>query len=478
MPPPKPIACAMPAIGPRLPEPMAFIMSAMFRCIFSSLLTSWTSRPAPAAMRFLRLALRMSGFLRSCRVIESITATWRLMILSSMPAVGDLVLHLGDAGHHAHQAADAAHIRHLQQLLAHVGEVELALAHPLGGACGLFGVDIRRGSLDQRHHVAHAEDAAGNAARVKIFQRVGLFAGADQLDRLAGHRAHRQRGAAAAVAVHPRQHDAGEANALIERAREVDRVLAGQRIRDQQHFMRIGGGFDFRGLAHHLFVERGAAGGIEQHHVVAAELACFQRAARDLRRLLAGHDRQRRNVEIAPQHGQLLHRRRAVDVERGHQHLALVALGHAAGEFRGGGGFAGALKSDHHDRDRRHRIEIDGLAVGTERGDQFVMDDLDHHLAGRDRLDDGGADRLLADAIGEASDNVERDVGFQQRAAHLAHRGVDIGFRQRTAARQPIEYPTKLFRQIVEQCRCPVAALAGAALRSVPSSSPPVEGWR
>ena len=86
MPPPKPIACAMPASGPRLPEPMAFIMSAMFRCILSSLLTCSTLWPAPAAMRFLRLALSRSGLLRSSRVIESITATWRFRILSSMPA--------------------------------------------------------------------------------------------------------------------------------------------------------------------------------------------------------------------------------------------------------------------------------------------------------------------------------------------------------------------------------------------------------
>ena len=91
-----------------------------------------------------------------------------------------------------------------------------------------------------------------------------------------------------------------------------------------------------------------------------------------------------------------------------------------------------------------------------EGGDQLVMDDLDHHLAGSDRLDDGGTDRLFADAIGKASDDVERDVGFEQRAAHLAHRGVDIGLRERTAPRQPIENATKLFRQIVEQCRCPL----------------------
>jgi len=83
------------------------------------------------------------------------------------PGIGDLVFHLGDAGHHAHQPADAAHIRHLRQLLAHVGEVELALAHPLGGTRGLFRVDMSGGLFDQRHHVAHAEDPPRDAARMK-----------------------------------------------------------------------------------------------------------------------------------------------------------------------------------------------------------------------------------------------------------------------------------------------------------------------
>ena len=244
-------------------------------------------------------------------------------------------------------------------------------------------------------------------------------------------------------------------DALIERAREIDGVLAGQRVGDQQHLMRIGGRFDRGCLRHHLFIERGAAGGVEQHHVIAAELAGFERAARDLRRLLARDDRQGRNIEIAAEHRELLHRRRAIDVERGHQHLALVALDHAARELRGGGGFAGALQADHHDRNRRHRVEVDGLPFRAERGDQLVMDDLHHHLAGRDRLDDSRADRLLAHALGETAHHVERHVGLEQRAAHLAHRGVDVGLRQRAAACQPIENATKLFRQIVEQGRAP-----------------------
>ena len=143
------------------------------------------------------------------------------------------------------------------------------------------------GLLDQRDDVAHAEDAVGDARGMEVLQRVHLLAGAHQLDRLAGDRAHRQRGAAAAVAVDAGQHDAGEADALVEGAREIDRVLAGERVGDQQHFMRIGGALDLGGFRHHRFVERGAAGGVEQHHVVAAEPAGLQRALRNLRRRLA-----------------------------------------------------------------------------------------------------------------------------------------------------------------------------------------------
>src|SRR5439155_19144077 len=73
--PPRPSMLAMAAIGPRLrPPPIAFITSAMLRCILSIRLMSSTLVPEPAAMRFLRLALRMSGFLRSFAVIESMIA--------------------------------------------------------------------------------------------------------------------------------------------------------------------------------------------------------------------------------------------------------------------------------------------------------------------------------------------------------------------------------------------------------------------
>ena len=54
---------------------IAFIMSAMVRCILSIRLMSSTLVPEPAAMRFLRLALRTSGLRRSFGVIDWMIAT-------------------------------------------------------------------------------------------------------------------------------------------------------------------------------------------------------------------------------------------------------------------------------------------------------------------------------------------------------------------------------------------------------------------
>ena len=79
-----PIACLSMLRPPFLPS--FFIMSAIWRCIFSSLLRSETSCPAPAAMRFLRLACRIWGLARSFFVIDWMSAIWRLIALSSKPA--------------------------------------------------------------------------------------------------------------------------------------------------------------------------------------------------------------------------------------------------------------------------------------------------------------------------------------------------------------------------------------------------------
>ncbi len=268
-----------------------------------------------------------------------------------------------------------------------------------------------------------------------------------QLDRLAGDGAHRERGAATAVAVDAGEHDACEPQALVEGAREIDSVLAGERIGDEEHLMRIGGALDLGGFVHHRFVERSAAGGVEQDGIEAAEPTGLQRALRNLGRMLAGDDRQGLDIDLLAKYRELLHCGRAAHVERRHQHLAAALLGQPLGDLGGGRRLAGALQPDHHDRHRRERIEVDRLAARAKRLDQLVVHQLDHELARRHRLDQLDPDRVGFDLLGEGAHHLERHVGLEQRAVHLAQRRIDVGLGERATARQPVENAAKPFRQ-------------------------------
>ena len=113
----------------------------------------------------------------------------------------DLFLHLLDAGQHAHQAFHAAELLHLGELAVHVLEVELTLGQLLGHGHRLGLVEIGGGLFDQGHHIALAQDAAGDTAGVEHVERVDALASPEELDRQAGDGPHRQRRAAARVAV-------------------------------------------------------------------------------------------------------------------------------------------------------------------------------------------------------------------------------------------------------------------------------------
>ena len=226
--------------------------------------------------------------------------------------------------------------------------------------------------------------------------------------------------------------------------------------------MRIDHAFNLGGLAHHRFVERGAAGGVEDHDVVAAKLAGFDGAAGDLWRGLSLDHRQRVDLRVTSKHGELFHRRRTAHVKRSHQHFAALPIGQALRKFGGGGGFAGALQAHHHNGDRRRGIQINRLAVGAERGNELVVHNLHDHLARRHRLHHLHADGLLLHAVGEGARDVECNVGFEQRAANLAKRSIDIGLTESAAACEAVENAAKFFRQVVEHQSANTFAPEGA----------------
>ena len=274
---------------------------------------------------------------------------------------------------------------------------------------------------------------------MEIFERIPLFADANQLDRLAGHGAHRKCGATAAIAIGARQYDAGDADMAVKGLGGVDGVLAGQRVGNEQDFMGMNGDFDVANFVHQLFVDGDAAGGIVDDDVVAAEFARIFGAARNLQRRLPGDDRKRCDARLLAEHAQLFLSSGTARIERRHQHFLALAVRQAIGDLGGRRRFAGALQADHQDADRRGGVQINRCGVGAEHRDEFVVDDLDDHLAGRHRAQHLGADGLGFDLLGEILDDIERDVGFEQGATNLAHRLDDVAFGQRAASCQLVE---------------------------------------
>ena len=136
-------------------------------------------------------------------------------------AVVDLgVLHLlGHARHHRHEARQRTHLLDLLHLLEEVVEGELALEELGRGRLGLVLLVDLLGLLDQGEHVAHAEDATGEAIGVEEVEVVELLAGGREGDRSPDDLLDRQGGATAGVAVELGEDDAVERERLRGRPR-------------------------------------------------------------------------------------------------------------------------------------------------------------------------------------------------------------------------------------------------------------------
>src|SRR5262249_24757025 len=90
------------------------------------------------------------------------------------------------------------------------------------------------------------------------------------------------------------------------------------------------------------------------------------------------------------------------------------------------------------------------VARAPEQLDQFVAHDLDDMLARRERREHVLPDGLCADALDEALDDLEVDVGLEQRHAHLTERFLDVLFRQAAEAAEPVEDPCQSRSEAVE----------------------------
>ena len=76
-------------------------------------------------------------------------------------------------------------LRNCLDLIAKIGEGEIVLDQLALHFLGLLLIDVLFDFFNQAEHVAHAENALGDAVGMERLQRVRLFAHADELQRLA-----------------------------------------------------------------------------------------------------------------------------------------------------------------------------------------------------------------------------------------------------------------------------------------------------
>jgi len=74
-------------------------------------------------------------------------------------------------------------------------------------------------------------------------------------------------------------------------------------------------------------------------------------------------------------------------------------------------------------------------------------------LTGGQAGQDLGSDRSLADARDELLDDLEVDVGLEQRQADFAHRAVHVGLGHAAAAGQGAQRPAQSLAQGIEHGR-------------------------
>ena len=290
---------------------------------------------------------------------------------------------------------------------------------------GFVFVDGLLGFFDEGDDVTHAEDAASESIRVEGLDAVGPLADADVEDGEAGDGDDGEGGAAAGVSVHLGEDEAGEGDLFVELLGDLDGVLAGHGVDDEEDFDGVEGFSNVGELLHELFVDLESTAGVHEEPVGVLFFGFFEGVAGEGDGVFGSVFAVDGDVYLGAEGGELLDGGGASEVSGGHDD-ALALLFEEAGEFGAGGGLSGALEADEEDGCGPVAFAVQVLTVGAEEGGEFFMDDLDDLLGGGDGLEDFRADGAFSDAGLEVPDDAEVDVGFQEGAPDLFEGVVDI----------------------------------------------------
>src|SRR5438874_1391771 len=375
----------------------------------------------------------------------------RLDVLHASRVRGfDLLEHLRiDTGQHLQHALQRPELLDLPHRGEEVIQIHALLAHLFLQTLGFVRVKRLLRFLHETDDVALLENAARHAVRVKLLERLRLFADADVLDRLLRHAVDRERRTATRITVHLRENDTGNVQPLIESLGNAHRVLTGHPIGDEENFVGMDLALEMIELRHHLVVDLQPAGGVDDDHTIAVAPRCVDSRlgdADDVGRTAIGVDG---HIELRAECLELVNGGWTVDV--GGNEACRLALGfELARELGGRCRLSGALQANHHDDGRRHGAELERFTTFAEHRRELVIDDLDELLSWRNGAQLRDADRLLLDPFQEFTGELKVDIGLEEDTADLAESFLYIGFIEDPTSAESRERRLEFFTELVE----------------------------
>ena len=175
-------------------------------------------------------------------------------------------------------------------------------------------------------------------------------------------------------------------------------------------------GAEFPHLLDQFVVDLQAAGGVEQDGVGPGLGRGLERRGADGGHVLRDAVGIEAELLLLRQDLQLVDGRGALDVAA-HDERPVAALLEQAAELGGRGRLARAVQADQQHLERTLRAQLGGALA--EELHQFVVDDLDDLLGGRDGLEHLLAGGLRLHAFDELAGDLEMHVGGEQGGAHL-----------------------------------------------------------
>ena len=213
--------------------------------------------------------------------------------------------------------------------------------------------------------------------------------------------------------------------------------------------MRLYRSLDVAQFLHERFINLQAACRIDDDDIICMRCRVCDRSTRNGNSILLPL-REHRHIDLSANNLKLLDRSGPIDIIS-HKERALALFLQHESKLAGRGRLSRSLKTRKHDDGRRIRTDVETALRPTHQRGEFLIDDLDNGLCRRERIEHLLPDGSLLDALHKVLDDLEIDVCFQQRHAHLAHRLVHVVLGQLAVPAQLLEYPLQAVRQILKE---------------------------